>query len=246
MHRAQLELQTQSDNQSLQRQLALIQQHVRGLCDHEAVRGSLKAADAPNNLASFTGIREALDASVALRSALDVHASALQHERAQWQRQLHAASTDARALQLENEELKRSLAQAVREAEGSQVRAASCDAAIKFLAEQNSKARQDAAAAERELEALQREVQPAVAMSMQLKATVLQLQQALSEEQARAAAAETRCRELEAPRSQQRDEVASKMNSSAKAAASARLSARVTSIMLSDALQQLRSDEVGS
>ena len=175
-----------------------------------------------------------------------MHASALQHERAQWQRQLQAASTDARAVQLENEELKRSLAQAVREAEGSQVRAASCDAAVKFLAEQACKARQDAAAAERELEVLQREVQPAFAMSMGLKATVLQLQQALSEEQQRAAAAETRCRELEALRSQQRDDMASKTNSSAKAAASARLSARVTAIMLSDALQQLRSDEVGS
>ncbi len=170
-----------------------------------------------------------------------MHASALQHERAQWQLQLEAAYTDARAVQLENEELKRSLAQAVREAEVSQVQ----DAAVKFLAEQACKARQDAAAAERELEALQREVQPAFAMSMELKATVLQLQQALGEEQARAAAAETRCREVEALRSQQREEMASKMNS-AKAAASARLSARVTSIMLSDALQQLRSDEVGS
>ena len=94
------------------------------------------------------------------------------------------------------------------------------------------------ATAERELEALSREVQPAFAMSMELKATVPQLQ-------ARAAVAETRCRELEALRSQQRDEMASKMNS-AKAAASARLSARVMPIMLSDALQQLRSDEVGS
>lgn len=245
MHRAQLEQQTQSDNQSLQRQLALIQQQIRGLCDHPAVRGSLKAVDAPNNPASFTGIREALDESVALRSALDVHAGALQHERAEWQRRLHAATSDARAVALENEELKRSLAQAVLEAEGSQVRAASSDAAVKFLAEQNAKARQDAAAAERQLEALSREVQPAFAMSTELKATVAQLQASLSEEQARAAAAEARCRELEALLSQQREASVCRMNS-AKAAASARLSARVTAIMLSDALLQLRSDEVGS
>jgi hypothetical protein len=245
VHRAQLEQQTQSDNQSLQRQLALIQQQIRCLCDHPAVRGSLKAVDAPNNVASFTGIREALDACVALRSALDMRASALQHERAGWQQQLDAASSGARAVVLENEELKRLLAQAVLEAEGSQVRAASSAAAVKFLAEQNSKARQDAAAAQRQLEALSREVQPAFSTSMELRATVVQLQASLSEEQRRAAAAEARCRELEALRSQQREEVVSRMNS-AKAAASARLSARVTASMLSDALQQLRSDEVGS
>ncbi len=245
MQRAQLEQQTHSDNTSLHRQLALIQQQICGLCDHPAVRGSLRDAHAPRNPASFTDIRAALDASECLKSAFDLQTSALHQEREKWQQQLDAASCDARTLLLENEQLKRSLALAVGEAEGSWVRAASSDAAVKFLAEENSKAKQEAAHYKRQHEALSLELQSAFATSMELKTMAVQLQAALGAEQGRAAAAEARCRELELLRCQQRDEMTCRMNS-AKAAASARLSARVTAIMLSDALQQLRNDEVGS
>ena len=252
----QLQAQLLQEKTVLQRQLASFQQQFCDLCDHPAVAGLPQATACHKLPPSFTNIRIALDSVIASRGARHdeaakcelVHAGELQRlaavvdkERAEWQRQLHAAVSEARAASLENEELRRTVAQQLAAAQCCEERAATSNAAVKFFAEQLVTGREEVVVLQRQLHALSSEVQPAFARSAELKRAVAELQAALQHERARAAEAEARCKQLDDVCSQQKIELLSKMNS-ATAAASARLSARVTAIRLSEVMQQLRSD----
>ena len=235
----------------LQRQLSSFQQQFYDLCDHPAVTSVLKTAACPQPSPSFTNIRTALDSAVSYHSALqrevgkceqersdrqEQAVAVLDIERAGWQQQLDAASREARAAFLENEELKRGVEQLTCACESAEVRSAASDAAVKFFAEQHVKGQEEVAVLQRQLRALSSELQPAFARSMELKQRVTELQACLEVERSHTAAAELRCRQLDAMCSEQATQLASKMNS-AKAAASARLSARVTSIMLNEVMR---------
>jgi hypothetical protein len=252
----QLQAQLLQEKAVLQRQLVSFQQQFCDLCDHPAVAGVFQATACPKPPPSFTNIRTALDAAIASRSSrhdeaakceleraveLQRLAAVADKERAECQRRLDAASSEARAAALENEELRRSLAQQRAAAQCCEERAATSDAAVKFFAEQLVTGREEVAVLQRRLQALSSEVQPAFARSAELKRAVAELQAALQDERANVAAAEARCKQLHDVCSEQKMELLSKMNS-AKAAASARLSARVTAIRLSEVMQQLRSD----
>jgi chromosome segregation ATPase len=240
LHRAHVDEQSQSQHQHeksvLQQQLAALQQQFFELHDHPAI-----AALQPSALAhaspSFTNIRAALNASLRDKIALDESAAALQQQRAEWQQQLIAAAADARASQLENQELKQALSQYRHAANASDARASSCEAALKFFGDQNRQQAAEVAALQHKIRALSSELSSANSRSAQLTQAASQLQAALEHERARNLAAECRCAQLELQCSQQKAELLTKMNS-AKAAASARLSARVTAIMLSEVMQQ--------
>jgi uncharacterized protein YoxC len=248
---ADIKLQSQlaQDKAALQRQVASFQQQFCELCDHPAVT-SVAGGDLPPS-PSFTNIRTALD-SITCRNRPDSEARKFEHERAELQRRLDAASCEALAAILENEELKQSLSQLRIAAESNHVRAVTSDAAVKFLAAQHKKGTEEVEQLQRQLHALTCEVQPAFARSTELRQRVGELEAALQVEQARHASATARCQDLEA-RCQQLDalcselraDVQSKTNSS-KAAASARLSAMVTAIMLNEVKHQLLSEEVES
>jgi hypothetical protein len=238
-----MQSQLQQENVALQRQVALFQQQFRELCDHPAVSNLSKGASPPRASPSFTSIRAALDSSISANGALDREIRKSVHESAELQRRLTAVSSEMSAILLENQELKRAHEQLRRAVESSEQRAATSEAAVKFLAEQNVKGGEAATALQRQLQALSCELQPAIARGRELEQTVAQLHAALQSEQARAAAAEVRCKQLETQCGLQKIELLAKMSSS-RAAASARLSARLTATVLSDVVQQLRGDAV--
>ena len=110
IHRAEADIKLQSqlaqDKAALQRQVASFQQQFCELCDHPAVT-SVVGGDLPPS-PSFTNIRTALD-SITSRNRPDSEARKFEHERAELQRRLDAASCETLAALLENEELKQSL-----------------------------------------------------------------------------------------------------------------------------------------
>lgn len=244
--RAEADIKIQSqlaqEKAALQRQVASFQQQFCELCDHPAVT-SVVGGDSPP-FPSFTNIRTALD-TITGRNRPDSEARKFEHERVELQRRLDAASCEALAALLENEELKQSLSQLRITAESNHVRAVTSDAAVKFLAAQHVQGREEAEQLRRQLQALACEVQPAFARSAELRQRVGELEAALQDEQARSASAvarcsdlEARCEQLDALCSELRADVQSRTNSS-KAAASARLSAMVTAIMLNEVKHQL-------
>lgn len=235
--------QLQQEKTALQRQVALFQQQCRELCGHPAVANLRKDAASAAASPSFTNIRAALDCCISAQSALDHEVRKSNQERVEWQRQFAAVSSDVNATLLENQELKRAVGQLRHAVESSEVRAATSEAAVKFLADQNKKGVEEVNMLQRQLQALSCEVQPAFAKSVELKQAAAQLEAALRSEQARAAAAESRCKQLETQCGLQKVELLAKM-SSAKAAASARLSARLTATLLNDVVQQLHSEHV--
>lgn len=238
-----MQSQLQQEKIALQRQLSLFQQQFCDLSSHPAVSNLLDGASSPSTSPSFTNIRAALDSIVSVRCALDHEIRKSEQERAEWQLRSATASSDQSSMLLENRELKAAIEQLRHAVESSQQRAATNDAAVKFLAAQNLKGGEEVTALQGRLQELSCELQAALARGREVEQTVAELHSALELERARSAAAESRCKQLETQCGLQKIELLAKMSSS-RAAASARLSARLTATMLNDVVQQMRGESV--